>query len=132
LPIVLDTWALVAHLRDEPAAERVRKEWLKAGAAMCSVNLGEALYLELRVCGATRANSAVEAARRELVVIDPDWGLVRAAAEVKAQGGLSYADAFCVAAARHLDSQLWTGDPEIVERGEELGCRVVDLRKGDA
>ena len=128
MPIVLDTWALIAHLRDEPAAERVRGKWLDEGAAMCSVNLGEALYLELRVRGASAAGRIIEEARRELVVLDPDWNLVRVAAAVKAKGGLSYADAFCVATARRLDSPLLTGDPEIAERADELGCAVVDLR----
>lgn len=73
MTIVLDTWALLAHLRDEPAAARVREGWLDVGAAMCSVNLGEALYLEMRARGAGGAGDAIERARRELTVIDPDW-----------------------------------------------------------
>lgn len=128
MTIVLDTWALLAHLRDEPAAERVREEWLEGGAAMCSVNLGEALYLEMRVRGIEGANGTIERVRRELIVLDPDWELVRAAAEVKAGGGLSYADAFCIATAQRLNAPLWTGDPEIVERAGGLRCEVVDLR----
>jgi predicted nucleic acid-binding protein len=128
LPIVLDTWALLAHLRDEPAAERVRQGWLEEGASMCSVNLGEALYLEMRAGGAPRAGATIEDARRELIVIDPDWDLVREAAKVKARGGLSHADAFCVATAQRFDAPLWTGDPEIVERGDKFFCKVVDLR----
>lgn len=130
MAIVLDTWALLAHLRDEPAADRVREEWIESGAAMCSVNLGEALYLELRARGAAWAGDTIEAARRELVVIEPDWGLVRAAAAVKARGRLSYADAFCVATAERLKAPLWTGDPEIVEQARDLDFGVVDLREG--
>ena len=59
-------------------------------------------------------------------VVDPDWQLVEAAAALKAEGGLSYADAFCVATATRLDAPIWTGDPEIIEL---LGDhQVVDLR----
>lgn len=128
MTIVLDTWALLAHLRDEPAAELVREQWIESDAAMCSVNLGEALYMEMRARGVSHAGETIEGVRRELVVIDPDWELVVAAAQVKARGGLSYADAFCVATAQRLDGPLWTGDPEIIGRADELGCAVRDLR----
>ncbi len=128
MAIVLDTWALLAHLRDEDAAERVRKAWLEKGAAMCSVNLGEALYMEMRARGMRDAGGVIEAARRELTVIDPDWQLVESAAKVKAGGGLSFADAFCVATAERLGAPLWTGDPELVNRADDLPCKVTDLR----
>jgi predicted nucleic acid-binding protein len=128
LAIVLDTWALLAHLRDEAAAERVRQEWTEHGAAMCSVNLGEALYLEMRVQGPGNAGGTIEEVRRELTVIHPDWDLVTAAAKVKTRGGLSFADAFCIATAERLNASLWTGDPEIIDRATELRCEVMDLR----
>jgi predicted nucleic acid-binding protein len=119
---------LLAHLRDEPPASFVREQWLDQGAAMCSVSLGEALGLEMRARGKDQAGETVEAVRMELTVVDPDWGLVRAAARVKALGGLSYADAFCIATAEALDAPLLTGDPEIVNGADELPCEVVDLR----
>jgi predicted nucleic acid-binding protein len=128
LAIVLDTWALLAHLRDEAAAEQVRKEWIERGAAMCSVNLGEALYLEMRVRGPDNADDTIEEARRELNVIHPDWELVIAAAKIKATGGLSFADAFCIATAERLGAPVWTGDPEIINRAGKLACEVRDLR----
>lgn len=128
MAIVLDTWALLAHLRDEPAGAAVRQEWVDRGAAMCGVNLGEALYLEIRARGKGDAGGTIEAARRELTVVDADWRLVTVAAGIKALGGLSNADAFCVATAKLLDAALWTGDPEIVRREGELGCVVRDLR----
>lgn len=51
-----------------------------------------------------------------------------AAAQVKAVGGLAYADAFCIATAQRLGAPVWTGDPEIVESASGLPCDVVDLR----
>lgn len=129
MAITLDTWALLAHLRDEPAAEQIRKEWVERGAAMCSVNLGEALYLEMRVRGPDNADGTIEGVRRELTVIHPDWEIVTAAAKIKAGGDLSFADAFCIATAERMDAPLWTGDPEIIDRATELQCEVKDLRR---
>jgi predicted nucleic acid-binding protein len=126
--VVLDSWALLAYLKGEPAAEKVQDAWLSQGAAVSSVNLGEVLYIRIRERGEKAANADVERIRKRSEVLTPDWALVRSAASIKADGGLSYADAFCVATARHLDSPLLTGDPEIAERADELGCAVVDLR----
>jgi predicted nucleic acid-binding protein len=65
-------------------------------------------------------------------VVEPDWSLVMAAATIKANGGLSYADAFCIATALHLNAPLWTGDPEIIDQAAEYSCEVVDLRTSTA
>lgn len=129
MTVVLDTWALIAHLRDEPAAERVREAWIAQGAAICSLNLGEALYLEMRARGIDSGGETIEEARQELRVIDPDWLLVRDAAGIKSHGGLSYADAFCIATAERLGAPLITGDPEIIEQIGERSCEVIDLRR---
>lgn len=126
--VVLDSWALLAYLKDEPSAGRIEEEWLSRGAAISSVNLGEALYIRIRERGETAAMADVERIRRHSKVVDPDWALVFSAAKIKAGGGLSYADAFSVATALHLNAPLWTGDPEIVELAESLQCEVVDLR----
>lgn len=124
--IVLDAWALLAYLRNESASARVEQGWDSNGAAMCSVNLGEALYAEIRTSGRGAAEAAITAARRQMTLVDPDWELVSAAAEIKARGGLSYADAFCVATAQQLGAPLWTGDPELVALSDEV--EIVDLR----
>jgi ribonuclease VapC len=41
-----------------------------------------------------------------------DQPLVRAAAEIKSEHALSYADAFCAATAQRLNATVLTGDPE--------------------
>jgi predicted nucleic acid-binding protein len=96
---------------------------------MCSVNLGEALYLEMRVRGVDKAGDTIEKVRKELNVIHPDWELVIGAAKIKANGGLSFADAFCIAVAERMGAPLWTGDPEIIDMATELRCDVKDLRR---
>lgn len=115
-------------MRNEPAAARIQSAWVAEGAAISSVNLGEVLYIRMWVTDPERARDEVEEVRRLLTVVDPDWGMVSAAAEVKAAGGLSYADAFCLAAALQLQAPLWTGDPEILEQADRCNCEVVDLR----
>lgn len=125
--IVLDSWALLAFLKGEPAAGQVEAEWVADGAAISSINLGEVLSIRIRASGAP-ARVDVNAIRSSLTVVDPGWETVEAAAVVKAAGGLSFADAFCIATAVQLDLPLLTGDPEIVERAAEADCRVVDLR----
>jgi predicted nucleic acid-binding protein len=126
--VVLDSWALLAYLKDEPAAGRIEAEWLESGAGISSINLGEVLYIRSRAVGENSARADVEKIRRRLTVIDPDWPMVAAAAAIKADGGLSYADAFCVATAVHLGAPLWTGDPEIVDQAAQHSCEVIDLR----
>jgi PIN domain nuclease of toxin-antitoxin system len=125
--VVFDSWALLAYLGDEPTAGRIESVWLEQGAAISSVNLGEVLYIRMRQDGEESAVATVDQVRGLLEVIDPDWALVSAAASIKAGGGLSYADAFCIATALRAEARLWTGDPEIVGQAAEHSCEVVDL-----
>jgi PIN domain nuclease of toxin-antitoxin system len=129
--VVLDSWALLAYLQGEPAAERVEGEWLSSGVAISTVNLGEALYIRMRKRGQDTAVREIDLIRARATMVDPDWALIFAAAQIRARGGLSYADAFCVATAQRIAAPLWTGDPEILERAAELSCKVVDLRGAD-
>jgi PIN domain nuclease of toxin-antitoxin system len=124
--VVLDAWALIAFFNDLAAAPRVEAVLEEGGGAVCSINLGEVLYRRTRVAGVGTARADVDALRHELDVVDPDWPLVEAAAAIKAEGGLSYADAFCVATAMRLDAPIWTGDPEIIDLPGDR--EVVDLR----
>jgi predicted nucleic acid-binding protein len=128
--VVFDSWALLAYMGDEPTAGRIEAVWVEEGAAICSINLGEVLYLRIRTGGDASARADIEQVRGLLEVVEADWPLVAEAASIKAGGGLSYADAFCIATARRADVPLWTGDPEIVGRAAELSCEVVDLRAG--
>ncbi|HEY2333767.1 MAG TPA: type II toxin-antitoxin system VapC family toxin [Solirubrobacterales bacterium] len=126
MTVVLDTWALIALLKDEPAAARVETAWLAETPVMCSLNLGEALYMRLRVDGAKEGLADIERVRAELNVVDPDWRLVRDSATIKSSGGLSFADCFALATARRYEAPLWTGDPEIIELADP--AEIIDLR----
>jgi len=126
--VVLDSWAVLALLRGEPAGVRVRDRLVDDRSAMSWINLGEVLYLETRRVGATRAGGAVASVADVVRVELPDEALIRAAAARKAEGGLAYADAFAVATAERHDAALLTGDPEIVAL-DGRGVQVVDLRE---
>lgn len=123
---VLDAWAVTGLLEDEPVAEVVERLMLADGTGISSINLGEVYYVAVRRRGRRRALETVERIRDAIVVEDPDWRTVRLASEIKAGGGLSYPDAFCVATAMRHDAPLYTGDPEIIRLGADI--EVIDLR----
>jgi predicted nucleic acid-binding protein len=100
-----------------------------AEAVMSAINLGEVLYKLERDHGREQATTLVDRVRAVTTVEEPDWDLTVRAAHVKARGGLSYADSFCVATAQRHQAPLYTGDPEIlVLKGL---VEFVDLRAGD-
>ncbi len=116
----------MAMLHAEPSARSVRSLILKSSPVMCSVNLGEVLYSLARTNGPETAVDRVQGVRQVLDVVDPDWPLVEAAALIKSRGGLSYADAFCIATAQRYEAPLATGDPEIL--AFEGPVELLDLR----
>ena len=94
--IVLDAHAMLAFLGDEPGAQEVGQILSTGEPWMTLVALGEVAYILERSAGA---------------------------ASIKARGGLSYADAFAVAAAAVLDCPILTGDPEF-RVAEQTGVTV--------
>jgi uncharacterized protein with PIN domain len=123
---VLDAWAILALLNDEPAAAQVEAALDAGDAAMSWINLGEVLYKAIQRRGETAARAAVEAVQQRVHAELPDEALIRAASRHKARGGISYADCFAVATAERHRAPLLTGDPEIIELGEIVD--VIDLR----
>jgi len=124
--VVLDAWAALALLNDEPAATEVDRAITEETAVMSLINLGEVIYRAIPRRGERRTLEAVGAVRRRIQVEDVDYDMVIAAARLKAGHRLSYADAFCVATAQRHDAVVYTGDPEILAL-EEL-VQSVDLR----
>ncbi len=81
---------------------------------MSAVNLSEVYYILLRRRGESAAGETERAVQRQdnISVVDATWERARAAATIKARGGLSLADAFAAALAREQDAVLVTDDPE--------------------
>jgi predicted nucleic acid-binding protein len=131
---VLDTFALLAYLKDEPAAARVEKVLEQAGKDKCRlfvsiVNLGELLYITERRGGIPKAQDVLALIRQlPIEILLANEQAVFSATHIKASHALSYADAFAVAAAVHKQAVVLTGDPEF-ESVEDL-VKVEWLGKG--
>jgi ribonuclease VapC len=115
---VLDTFALLAYLQDEPAASRVEKLLDSAGKEKCRllfsiINLGEILYITERRGGLVKAQEALALIQQLPVEILPaDEQTIFAAAHIKANHPISYADAFVVAIGIQENAMVITADPE--------------------
>lgn len=125
---VLDSWAVVAVLRAEPAGVRAAELIAPATAVISWINLGEVVYLRTREIGQEHAQAEARALAATITAEFPDERLVLGAARFKAAGRLSYADAFAAATAERHDAPLLTGDPELVALDGRI--RVIDLRAG--
>jgi predicted nucleic acid-binding protein len=115
---VLDTFAILAYLQDEPAAPRIEELLVLAKKVKCYlvlslINLGEILYIAERQGGTPKAHDILRfISSLPIQIIPADEQMVFAAAHIKANHPLSYADAFAAAAAQNLNGILLTGDPE--------------------
>ena len=122
---VLDAFALLAYLKDEPAAARVEQVLELARKNKCHlfisiINLGELLYITERRGGISKAQDALALIHQlPLEILPADQQAVFSAAHIKATHALSFADAFAVAAAVHEQAVMLTGDPEF-ESAQEL------------
>lgn len=126
MTVVLDAWAVMALYEDHPCAGDVEVAIDTAEAVMSAVNLGEVLYKLERDHGRAHATTLVDRVRSVTTVEDPDWDIVVRAAHIKANGGLSFVDSFCVATAQRHRAPLYTGDPEILALKDLV--ELVDLR----
>jgi ribonuclease VapC len=115
---VLDSYAILAYLQDEPAASRMEKlleiaSRQKSRLLFSLINLGELLYITERRGGIVKAQDALALIQQLAIEIVPaDEQLVFAAAHIKANHPLSYADSFVVAVALQEGATILTGDPE--------------------
>jgi ribonuclease VapC len=125
---VLDAYALLAWLQDEPGASHVDGLLQLAAAGQCrlyasSINMGEVFYRLMKLGQrTTAARFLTEIQVGELPVrrVSATDARVDAAAKLKAGHPISYADAFAVALAMELQLPLLTNDPEIVEISRDV------------
>jgi predicted nucleic acid-binding protein len=115
---VMDSYALLVYLQDEPAGSRVEKILDNSKKGKCRlflslINLGEILYIIERRGGIAKAQDAL-ALIRQLPIEVPlvDEQTVFTAAHIKANHAISYADAFVVAIAIQENATVVTADPE--------------------
>ena len=124
--LVLDSWAIMAYLEDEPAAEKIAD--LIADARdrgvpllMSVVNIGEVWYSTARRHSERDADHVIHELRSIGVeFIEVDWPTTQIAASYKALGGISYADCFAAALAKHHKATLLTGDNEFKQIEKDI------------
>ena len=127
MTVVLDSWAILRYLEGEGTAASTVAEQLAAERPVVSwINLGEVFYVVRRLHGGEAAGDAVRDLRTVLAAELPTVARVLAAALIKAEHPLAYADAFAAATAAAHDATLWTGDPELLVDGAPWSWR--DLR----
>ena len=133
--VVLDSFAVLAWLQDEPGAETV-EAYLTEGSAgrtevlVSYINLGEVYYLLARRRGSATADGFWRDVRSGAIPLRPvpvTQARVRAAARLKSRFAIACADAFAAALALERSAPLVTGDPELGPLQGEEGLQLVWL-----
>ena len=132
---MLDSWAILAWIQNEPGATAVEEvlEEARGRATQASwsvINAGEVYYQLQRRQGrdlAERFWAEALFGRLPLQIVPATNARVRAAARLKGEFRVSYADAFAMALALELGQPLVTGDKEIRRAAELAGLELVWL-----
>jgi predicted nucleic acid-binding protein len=131
--IVLDSWAVMAYLEDEPSAEKVADIIADAHEnntplLMTVVNLGEVWYIVAREASEAEADRCEKELRQlGIEIVDADWSLTNQAARFKSKHKMSFADCFAAALAKHKRGHLVTGDKEFKQVEDEV--QILSLRE---
>lgn len=132
--LVFDSWAIIAWLRNEPAASRVQELLEKAERGevsifMSLINAGEVFYITAKKHSFAKAQEVIQALLSSPInFLLPTEEEIWRAAEIKARYPLSYADAFAVALSLLKEATLVTGDPEIKHLEDKESLSLVWLR----
>jgi predicted nucleic acid-binding protein len=123
---VLDASALMAFFEDRPGAEKVEELLGKAAEAkrpllMSVINWGEVYYSVWRARGEGAAEQTLRRiAQLPVEIVDADSTLTQAAARLKAQFNLPYADCFAAALAQSRKAVLVTDDKDFQQVGDAV------------
>ncbi len=126
---VLDSFAVIAFLRDEEGADKVERvlreaQRNKTKLYMHVVNLGEVYYNVFKEEGANLANSVWARVKNFPVefIDNLSEDLLLHAARIKGTYPISYADTFAAATSIDKSALLMTGDPDfkLLERDGKL------------
>lgn len=141
MTVLLDAFALIALLRDEPAADEVETILRRGEAAMSAVNLAEALDVLQRVDGIDRArlDTLTGPLIREslaLLAVEErtacDGADIRARRYHRTRAPLSLADCLLLAAARGAQAVVATADRPLASaaRAEEIEVAALPDSRG--
>jgi len=131
--VLLDAYALIAYMNDEPAAPVVRSLLWKNDVAMSAVQVAEVIDRMERLHGvpADEVELVVSALGIEILVADypvgAEAGRIRARRYVSSGRTLSLADSLCAATAVLGELIVATADPVLLDVSEAEGCAVLRL-----
>src|SRR5512136_1852425 len=98
--LVLDSWAVIAYLEDEPSGGQIADLIASAHEEeipvyLCVVNAGEIWYIIAREISEDEANNSIKEIRHlRIQLVEADWELTQEAARFKSRNKLSYADCY--------------------------------------
>ncbi len=124
--IVLDSWAVIAYLEGEAAAERVADHIADAHENdtplfMSVVNAGEVWYIIAREASVSDADRSITELRHlGIEFVDADWTLAHEAGGFKSKDKMSFADCFAAALAKQKKALLLTGDREFQQVEKDI------------
>jgi ribonuclease VapC len=124
--IVLDSWAIMSYLQDEPSAEKVADMIADAHEEdvpllMSVVNAGEVWYIIARRTSEADADRSLRQLKQlGIEMVDADWEIAHQASKFKAKKKMSFADCFAAALAKQRKALLLTGDPEFKQVEAEV------------
>ncbi len=133
MTVLLDSYALLAYLRDEPAAAVVQDLLWKGELVMSAVQLAEVIDRMERVYTVAADEVEVAISALGIGVLGVDYPVAAEAGRLRARHyrptgrTLSLADAFCAAAAMAGAHALATADPVLLAVAEAEGCTVLRL-----
>lgn len=123
---VLDSYAVLAYLNDEPGAQVLQDilqlaQQGQVAVYMSWVNLGEVYYRLQRIYGRQLARKAIEIIKAwSVTFLIADEQATLLAGDIKSRFRLAYADAFATAATIINQGILLTGDPEFKQLENEV------------
>ena len=129
---VLDTWAVIAYLEDEPSGEQVEELIATAHEEeipiyMTVINAGEVWYTIAREVSEEEADASIKSLRDLRIQFEvADWTLTQEAARFKSQHKMSYADCYAAALAKSKKADLVTGDKEFESVENEI--KITNLK----
>ncbi len=124
--LVLDSYALIAYLEDEPGADRIEKifEKVKDGGCqvlMSAISWGEVYYSMFRSKGEDKAEDVLIVIEQLPVeIVGVDRNTVYQASRLKARYSVSFADCFAAALAVKRNCKVITGDKEFQRLEKEV------------
>lgn len=129
---VLDSFALLVFFEQQKDWKKVERFLIDASTddielLMSGINYGEIFYITAQREGMEEANKIMKVVdSMPIKIVYPDRELVLAAAEIKSNGGLSYADCFAASLAKRHKAKLITGDSEFKKMGKEIALEWIE------